>query len=84
MPVRAPTNDVDVTEARPVKVVTVAPKATDVLPMVTLELVKLALPMLLNVLLEPEIVLLVSVCVLSKVTTVFCALPSPNESTPVR
>ena len=70
LPVRAPTKDVEVTEVKPAIVVTVAPKDTDVLPMVMFELLKLALPMLLKVLFEPEIVLLVRVSVVARPTKV--------------
>ena len=70
LPVNAPTKDVEVTEERPVKVVTVAPSATLVLPMVTELLVSELLPIFERVLLAPEIVLLVRVCVPSNVTTV--------------
>ena len=47
-PVRSPTKVVDVTEVKPANVVTVAPKATLVEPMVTLELTKAAFGMLVN------------------------------------
>ena len=43
LPVKAPTKVVDVTEVRPANVVTVAPNATEVEPMVTLELTIAAL-----------------------------------------
>lgn len=48
LPVKAPTKVVDVTEVRPANVVTVAPKATEVEPIVTLELTKAAFGMLVN------------------------------------
>lgn len=70
LPVNAPTNVVDVTDVRPAKVVTVAPKATFVLPIVTLEFVNDALAMLLNVLEDPLIVLFVRVSAPANVASV--------------
>ena len=52
-PVKAPTNVVDVTETSPANVVTVAPKATAVEPMVTLELTRAAFGMLVRLAPEP-------------------------------
>ena len=52
-PVKAPTQVVEVTEVKPAKVVTVAPKATAVEPIVTLELVNAALGMLVKLAPEP-------------------------------
>lgn len=53
LPVKAPTKAVDVTEVNPAKVVTVAPKATAVEPMVTLELTNAPLGMLVRLAPEP-------------------------------
>ena len=53
LPVKAPTKVVDVTEVRPTNVVTVAPKATAVEPMVTLELTRAAFGMLVKAAPEP-------------------------------
>ena len=53
LPVKAPTNVVEVTELSPAKVVTVAPKATAVEPMVTLELTNPPLGMLVKLAPEP-------------------------------
>jgi len=53
LPVKAPTKVVEVTEVSPAKVVTVAPKATAVEPMVTLELTKAALGMLVRLAPDP-------------------------------
>ena len=58
------------TEVNPPKGRLVPPKAIDVVPTVTVLLVNELLPILLNVLDEPLIVLLVSVCVPVKVATV--------------
>ena len=52
-PVKAPTKVVDVTEVKPANVVTVAPKATAVEPIVTLEFTKAAFGMLVNEAPEP-------------------------------
>ena len=52
-PNKSPTKVVDVTEVRPTNVVTVAPKATAVEPMVTLELTKAAFGMLVRFAPEP-------------------------------
>ena len=52
-PVKAPTKVVDVTEVKPANVVTVAPKATAVEPIVTLELTKAPLGMLVRLAPEP-------------------------------
>ena len=52
-PVKAPTKVVDVTETRPANVVTVAPKATAVEPIVTLEFVKAEFGMLVKAAPEP-------------------------------
>ena len=52
-PVKAPTKVVEVTEVRPANVVTVAPKATAVEPMVTLELTNAAFGMLVRLAPEP-------------------------------
>ena len=70
LPVKAPTNVVDVTELNPAKVVTVAPRETEVEPIVTALFVSDALAMLLNVLEEPLIVLLVNVSEPAKVARV--------------
>ena len=61
---------VTATEVRPPKVRLDAPSAIAVVPTVTDELVSDALPILLRVLLEPLMVLLVSVCVPVSVATV--------------
>jgi hypothetical protein len=53
LPVKAPTKVVEVTEVSPAKVVTVAPKATAVEPIVTLELTKAALGMLVRLAPDP-------------------------------
>ena len=53
LPVKAPTKVVDVTEVKPANVVTVAPKATAVEPMVTLELTRAELGMLVKLAPEP-------------------------------
>ena len=53
LPVKAPTKLVDVTETKPANVVTVAPNATEVEPMVTLELVNAALGILVKPAPEP-------------------------------
>jgi hypothetical protein len=53
LPVKAPTKVVDVTEVRPTNVVTVAPKATAVEPIVTLELTNAELGMLVRLAPEP-------------------------------
>ena len=53
LPVKAPTKVVDVTEVRPANVVTVAPKATEVEPIVTLEFVSAALGILVRLAPEP-------------------------------
>ena len=53
LPVKAPTNVVEVTETNPANVVTVAPNATEVEPMVTLELTKAALGILVKAAPEP-------------------------------
>ena len=53
LPVKAPTKVVDVTEVRPANVVTVAPNATAVDPMVTLEFTKPAFGMLVKAAPEP-------------------------------
>jgi hypothetical protein len=53
LPVKAPTKVVEVTETRPANVVTVAPKATAVEPIVTLELTKAELGMLVKEAPEP-------------------------------
>ena len=63
LPVKAPTNVVDVTEVRPAIVVADEPNDIAVEPTVTDELVKEAFAILLNVLFAPLIVLFVSVCV---------------------
>ena len=52
-PVKAPTKVVDVTEVSPTNVVTVAPKATAVEPIVTLELTRAAFGMLVRLAPEP-------------------------------
>ena len=52
-PVKAPTKVVEVTDVKPAKVATVAPKATLVDPIVTLELVNAALGMLVKLAPEP-------------------------------
>ena len=52
-PVNAPTKVVEVTLVKPAKVVTVAPRATDVEPIVTLELTKAPLGMLVKLAPEP-------------------------------
>ena len=57
-------------EVRPPNVRLVAPREIFVVPIVTLELVRLALEMLLSVLLLPLIVLLVSVSVVARPTSV--------------
>ena len=62
LPVRAPVNEVDDTDDRPEIVVAELPNEIAVVPMVTDELVRLELPILVSVLAEPEIVLLVRVC----------------------
>ena len=53
LPVKAPTNVVDVTEVKPAKVVDDAPKAIVVEPMVTLELTRAAFGMLVRFAPEP-------------------------------
>jgi hypothetical protein len=53
LPVNAPTNVVDVTETRPANVVTVAPNATAVEPIVTLELTNAELGMLVRLAPDP-------------------------------
>ena len=53
LPVKAPTKVVDVTEVKPVNVVTVAPNDTEVEPMVTLELVNAELGILVKLAPEP-------------------------------
>ena len=53
LPVKAPTKVVEVTETNPAKVVTVAPKETLVDPIVTLELVKAELGMLVRLAPDP-------------------------------
>ena len=53
LPDKAPTKVVEVTEVSPAKVVTVAPKATAVEPIVTLELTKAALGMLVRLAPDP-------------------------------
>ena len=53
LPVKAPTKVVDVTETKPANVVTVAPNATEVEPMVTLEFVNAALGILVKPAPEP-------------------------------
>jgi hypothetical protein len=53
LPVKAPTNVVDVTEVKPTNVVTVAPKATAVEPTVMLELTRAAFGMLVKAAPEP-------------------------------
>ena len=53
LPVKAPTKVVEVTEVSPAKVVTVAPKATAVEPIVTLELTNAPLGMLVRLAPEP-------------------------------
>jgi hypothetical protein len=53
LPVKAPTKVVDVTEARPANVVTVAPNATAVDPIVTLEFTKPAFGMLVKAAPDP-------------------------------
>ena len=58
------------TDVRPPRVSEVPPKEMAVVPMVTDELVNELLPMLESVLLEPLMVLFVSVCVPVRVTTV--------------
>lgn len=70
LPVNAPAKLVDVTDDRPANVVAVAPNATLVEPIVTLLLVSDALAMFVNVLLEPLMVLFVSVSVVARPTTV--------------
>lgn len=81
LPVRAPTNVVEVTEVKPAKVVELAPKEIEVEPIVTVELAKFALVIpavperlaLINpeIVLEPAaIVLFVSVSALAKVANV--------------
>ena len=62
LPVRAPTNVVEVTDDRPAIVVAELPSEIAVVPTVTDELVRLELPMFVRVFDDPEIVLLVSVC----------------------
>ena len=61
---------VKVTVVRPAKVVVVPPKEILVDPMVTDELVRLELPMLVSVLVDPLIDLFVRVCEPVKVATV--------------
>jgi hypothetical protein len=53
LPDKAPTKVVEVTEVRPANVVTVAPKATAVEPIVTLELTRAAFGMLVRLAPEP-------------------------------
>jgi len=53
LPVKSPTKVVEVTEVRPANVVTVAPKATEVEPIVTLEFTNAAFGMLVNEAPEP-------------------------------
>ena len=66
-------------DVNPAKLLAVPPKETLVEPIVTDELVRLELPMLLNVLLAPEIVLLVSVCVPLLVVTVESIAIVPDD-----
>ena len=63
LPVKAPTNVVEVTEVKPAIVVADEPNDIAVLPTVTDELVNEPFPILLNVFDAPLIVLLVNVCV---------------------
>ncbi len=70
LPVRAPTNAVEVTEVSPAKVVTVAPRLTSVEPIVTLLFVREALPTFDSVFDAPLIVLLVNVSVVARPTSV--------------
>ena len=70
LPVSAPTKLVDVTLVSPASVVAVPPRLTEVLPIVSDEFVRLALAMLLRVLLEPLMVLFVSVSVVARPTSV--------------
>ena len=69
LPVSAPTKLVEVTLVNPASVVAVAPRLTEVEPIVTAEFVSDALPMLVRVLVAPLIDLFVSVCVPAVVTT---------------
>jgi hypothetical protein len=73
LPVSAPTKAVDVTDAKPANVVTVAPSDTAVEPIVTELLVRDPLPILDKVLVEPEIDLLVRVSVVALPTNVSVA-----------
>lgn len=61
LPVSPPTKVVEVTDVRPARVVDDAPNEIAVVPTVTDELVRLELAIFDNVLVEPEIVLLVNV-----------------------
>ena len=77
LPVRAPVNDVEVTDDRPAIVVAELPSEIAVVPTVTDELVRLELPMLVSVLAEPEMVLLV------KVWAVLISAMSPEDVPPI-
>ena len=67
---RAGAVNVGLVKVTPVNVVTVAPKATLVDPIVTVELVNAAFPMLVSVLVDPLIDLLVNVSVVARPTNV--------------
>jgi hypothetical protein len=67
---RAGVVNVGLVKVTPANVVTVAPKATLVDPIVTVELVSAEFPMLVNVLVDPLIDLLVSVSVVARPTNV--------------
>jgi hypothetical protein len=75
VPVKFPTNVVDVTEVKPASVVDVAPNAVEVLPIVILELTKFELATVAAAISVPVIV---ASTIISDVT-----LPDPIEDTPV-
>jgi len=77
LPVSPPTNVVEVTEVRPASVVDDAPSEIAVEPTVTEEFVRLELAIFDNVLVEPEIVLLVNVW------AVFVSTISPEDVPPI-
>jgi len=77
LPVSPPTNVVEVTDVRPARVVDDAPNEMAVDPTVTDELVRLELAIFDNVLVEPEIVLLVNVW------AGFVSTISPEEVPPI-
>ena len=75
--------NVGLVKVTPVNVVTVAPKATLVDPIVTVELVSAAFPMLVSVLVDPLIDLFVSVWVPVSVATTDVSIAIVTAVAPV-